>query len=335
MMQYQIKTKPWISDTPLLAFLFISLLLLTLYGCGGAGGTSGSPNGSPQELSTPCTGSSDIVSCSEQSNLRIDVGSAAQMQVQDSQVIKVVLSSVSGSSLNDIALKASVPAENATVTSTPTNLVGTPDVPLQNAFGPGYEPFATATLGPNPAFTFMPLGDTASEQPLNQDSITWRWSVIANKPGTQILDVNIEAMWKPLSKKFPKQQPASIGNAQIQIQVAEPMPTPTPTLSPSPTPDPVPSSSPITTVTPGSSSTPAPHSSNDPLSDVFALLGLVWTTCFGGKAFYETDLYKAIKNKTTASLRPPKPLTITNILLGIVIVLLIWIIFHPSIFPHV
>ncbi|GAC1505983.1 MAG: hypothetical protein NVS2B14_18070 [Chamaesiphon sp.] len=305
-----------------MALLLISLFFLTLSSCGG-----GTETGSSTPTATdPCRGASNIVSCSEQSNLLIEVGSADQMQVHDSQVIKVVLGSLSGSSISDIALKASVPAEKATVTSATTNPVGTPDVPLQFAYGAGYETFATASLSPNPAFTFMPQGDTARAQSLNNSSITWLWSVIANAPGTEILDVNIEAMWKPISTKFPKQEPASIGNVQIKIQVTEPVPTPTPTVSLSPTP--------IPTTSPSSTTPPPPTDNPFSFPNILTICGLLWTACFGGKAFHETALFEAIKNKTRASLRPPKPLTITNILLGIIIILLVWIILHPTILPH-
>jgi hypothetical protein len=286
------------------AFFFVGLVLLILSGCGGS-----SPTGSPSSLLPGCSGAANIVACSTQSNLQIDVGNAPQMKVHDSQVIKVELREIHYAAINEIPPDASIPAEKSTVTIANTNPVGTPGTNLRDAFGSGYEVFATATLSPNPAFTFMPLGDTASEQPLTQNSVLWRWSVIANEPGTEILDVNIEAMWgSPTSGQLPPQKPVSIGNAQVSIQVTETLPTPTPTPNPTPTPMPTP------TVTP--TALPS-HNSFDTLqfaSNIAQVASLIYLVIFGGRAVY--DVVESHK------LRLPSAPILTNILLAAILVLI-------------
>lgn len=220
--------------------ILIGLIALILNGCGAP-----APAPTPTVTATPAGSPTTIcgaVVCSSQSDLAIDVGSAPKMQVRDTQEIRVLLYSRSSNSIQDDPVQtATVPAENATVTTTPVVPVGTPGTTLSNAFGPRYLPHATASLRANiDQFTITPI--SPPEQPLTQRSILWKWLVTANKTGTSILDVNISVIWQPQAANLPKQGPWSIGDQQISIQVTEPIPTPTPTFAPTPTTVPAPTS---------------------------------------------------------------------------------------------
>ena len=73
--------------------------------------------------------------------------------------------------------------------------VGTPEAPIERAFGPEYEALAIANLA-GAAFDVSPL--TTEYQSLEQLRITWEWNIIPRKPGPQIVNVSIEVQWKPI-----------------------------------------------------------------------------------------------------------------------------------------
>lgn len=112
--------------------------------------------------------------------------------------------------------------EKATATASDTIAMGTPGTTLGNAFGPGYEPSATATLSPNDGpLKINPIGPTV--QSLNQQEVTWKWTVVPAEVGTDILDVDIEATWK--SQKLGFQGPYRLGDKQFIVEVKAAPPT--------------------------------------------------------------------------------------------------------------
>ena len=259
---------------------FVCVFLLVLCSCGAASTGGGT---------TPSTGG---IANEKQSNLRIDVGSAPQMQMNSSQEIRVVLRPINNTVLSDVTLQnASIPSENATVTSTPIVTAGTPTASLLDAFGPGYTPFATATLSPvSPGlFTITPeiAQGSSNEQSLNQRSILWKWLVFAKQPHRQVLDLDIEVVWK--SKQQPQQGPYRIGDPTITIDVLEAAPTVTATVAQSSTP----------TVT----AAPQSHTnSTDWTSLVFTTAGLL-TALFGliAAAIKVLPLVLSRQEKTTVN----------------------------------
>lgn len=72
--------------------------------------------------------------------------------------------------------------------------VGTPNFPIQSAFGSEYEAFATAYLA---ATAFDVKSVTSEEQPLEQPRINWEWNVIPKNDGPQTVNLSIEVRWKP------------------------------------------------------------------------------------------------------------------------------------------
>jgi hypothetical protein len=71
---------------------------------------------------------------------------------------------------------------------------GTPEAPLDEAFGLDYEGFARADLV-GTTFDIKAVG--SREQSLAQQKITWKWNVVSDKPGRQVLDAIIEVEWRP------------------------------------------------------------------------------------------------------------------------------------------
>lgn len=242
---------------------FTSFFLIVLNGCGGS---SSAPN--------PCYAGSTSAGCVKQSSLLLDIGSKAQMRIHDSQVIKVVLYSQSKEPINKVPLSlASIPAENATVATSAATPVGTPGTTLFSAFGPGYEPFATATLTASPGnFSITLLPVSSLEQPLAQNSILWKWLVVAKQSSTQILDVDVEVVWKPISAKLPKQGPLRIGEQQISIQVTDVTSFPTVVPTPTSVPTVLPTLTSVPTVLPTPTPTPA---SKSPFSDPTVIAAII------------------------------------------------------------
>lgn len=254
---------------PFLFLLFCTLILI-ISSCGGATGSSGGGG------NNACNASS-TASCAKQTDLRISVGHATQMRVHDSQVVKVTLNSISNTLIsNDPLPIASIPAENATVTTTRILPVGTPTANLADAFGPGYQAYATATLTTmTGTFKIIPLANTSKPQSLNQVVVEWRWLITPIELGEQILDIDIEVIWKSQSAKLIQQGPVSIGDQQINIGVnltASFTPTSTPTLAPTPTPTLVPTPTSIPMPTPTSSSS---SSNNSSQSDNTAIIAAI------------------------------------------------------------
>lgn len=222
-----------------LSFIFF---LLIVSSCGGS-------------ANTPTAGGGNAcysTACASQSDLRINVGHASQMQVHDSQEVKVTLNSISNTLIsNDSLPNASIPAENATVTTTHIIPVGTPTASLADAFGPGYQVYASATLTTmTGTFKIQPLFDPKKLQALDRVLVEWRWLITPMETGNQILDIDIEVIWLPLSQSshLSQEGPTSLGDQQINIDVnliasitptptATLVPTPTPTLAPTPTPN--------------------------------------------------------------------------------------------------
>ncbi len=159
------------------------------------------------------------------SSIDIVTDAPLSMQVNQAYIVKVSLIPKGQTVVSSLMI------EKASATTTDTLPVGTPGTSLKNAFGLGYEPYATATLSPNE----YPLDITPIqpvERSLRQQKIEWKWSVIVLISGTQFLDVDIEVTWKSASGI--QQGPYRIGDKQFHIDVTEPVQTPTATPTPVP-----------------------------------------------------------------------------------------------------
>jgi hypothetical protein len=67
---------------------------------------------------------------------------------------------------------------------------------LNDVFGPGYKVFASAHLITT-SFDVQLIGPT--EQSTHQGIIYWNWNIFPKSSGTQIINADIELVWKPIS----------------------------------------------------------------------------------------------------------------------------------------
>jgi hypothetical protein len=73
--------------------------------------------------------------------------------------------------------------------------VGTPEAPIEEAFGAAYKASAVARLeGANFEINALETG----YQSLDQDRITWDWNISPLKPGEQTLNARIVVRWEPV-----------------------------------------------------------------------------------------------------------------------------------------
>src|SRR5229473_4645469 len=192
--------------------LFVGLILLILAGCGFKGNkTSSAPTPTP-------TPQQDIIS-SQIPDIKIEALYPAHMIINHSYVIKVSLVSKTGSS------PTAPPIEKATMVVTEPTPVGTPGATVQQAFGQGFKPFATATLN---AGSFKVLSAPSGELSLEQPVVEWDWNVTPVSTGAQILSVDITITWELTQSAVVLFPPKfRIGNPQLSVDVTEP-PTPPP-----------------------------------------------------------------------------------------------------------
>jgi hypothetical protein len=185
--------------------LFGSLMLLVLDGCGGSGGTSSSTSGSTQ------------ITNSTLSSLKVETLIPLQMESKNSYLITVSLLPATGQV--DVS---QVLGEKATVITAHPTPIGTPDIALQQAFGPGYEPYARATLG---ATTFDVQPNSLLQQSLKQKVVEWTWNLTPQNAGSQqVIGVDIVLEWVPTSSQNPGLPPPeyTIANPQFFVDVSNP-----------------------------------------------------------------------------------------------------------------
>jgi hypothetical protein len=242
----------------LLAFGFIILLLLTIYGCGsstvapsatatagtslttvpttaptptnsstGISPTTGPTNG-PTDLTigpTP-TQSNGLIVDSTLPKLKIETD-IPPMQVNQEVIIQVsIYPTGAPMSISDMK-----PVEQATPVITNATPVGTPGSSLVNAFGPNHEVSAYATLGTSPnIFSVSPTGPQT--KPLDQDKVSWDWFVTPLVAGVQRIGVDIEVQWT--STQNNKQSlPYRLGFPVFSV-IVQPLPTTTTPQTPPP-----------------------------------------------------------------------------------------------------
>jgi len=171
-----------------------------------------------------------------------------QMDVGGSQVIDASLTNKTG----DVGIPAAVPKQSpcphATPTSPPTatpsetptptrprasptpikpsasfegapNVIGTPGVPLAQAFGAGYQGYASARLE---AIGFDSVPVTATIEQLDQAHIAWDWTISPKGSGQQYVVLAIDGVWKPLRGTGPTIQRQIWTSQPVQIGVQQP-----------------------------------------------------------------------------------------------------------------
>lgn len=294
--------------------LLIGFVFLILTGCGSTTGSSTSnsgPNGS-REIS-------NVI----QPDLQVDTFAPGQLELHSSGIVKVELVSLLGASISGI------PVEESTVVTSNAIPQGTPTATLEDAFGSNYKPYVTATLSPNAGpFQINSIGP--AEQSLEQSIVEWKWSLIPQVAGNQILDVDLEATWR--SSKGSK-GPFRIGDQQLGVEVVEPAPTPipTPTATPIPTPTPTPIPLPTPTSLPTSIQSQGSGDTLQVVSNIAQVGGVIWVLLFGGRAVAEINVFDALRKRI--HLRRPSKLTTTNILLALIFLALVSLFLRPTLLP--
>jgi hypothetical protein len=97
--------------------------------------------------------------------------------------------------------------------------VGTPGQPIEEAFGSGYEAFALARLV-GTGFDVESAGP--EEQSLEQPTITWEWNITPRQPGHHVLNVSLEACWRPAGDEGQAVM-RQVWRARLDVQVVEPL----------------------------------------------------------------------------------------------------------------
>jgi hypothetical protein len=175
--------------------------------CSGGGGGSG-----------PVTRLSDATL---QGQVGIKYQWPAQMDINSSSNIGIDLVLLDGGQVipdhiltptagnQQLALNFATPV--GTEATTQTNPVS-----ISQAFGPGYTVSAVATLITT---TFNVKGVEAIEQPLDQAAIAWNWDIRPSTVGTQIVDADVDLIWKSLSNQQTIER--EIWQTQIPITVTQ------------------------------------------------------------------------------------------------------------------
>ncbi len=76
---------------------------------------------------------------------------------------------------------------------TPIQPLGTPGVPMQQAFGPDYAARAGAQLA-GAAFAVQPVGE--EYRPLAGEPLIWEWNLITDKADTQPVNLGVTIRWQ-------------------------------------------------------------------------------------------------------------------------------------------
>lgn len=191
-------------------FILCSLLMALALSACGAGASSINTIAQQQLLESPFQ------------KLQVSTQIPHKMLVGVSYAMRITLRPREGYvSLSDI------PAENATTSNMQPVPVGTPLTSVLNAFGPGYEPYATARLGGG-AFTLQLISQET--QSLRQSTVTWEWNVTPLYSGTQIIDGSITIEWTPTSANahaLPANPTFTVATMDTSVDVSAPAATPT------------------------------------------------------------------------------------------------------------
>lgn len=125
----------------------------------------------------------------EISHLDVSMVSDHHLKIDKSSIISIFMRYHINHSNADIPTPSSVPSTQLTPT-------GTPDVPIQNAFGYGYDVFALAQLSAS-SFDIDPRDQ--KQQSLDQGEVHFVWIITPKYPGQQQLYAAITGQWVPRS----------------------------------------------------------------------------------------------------------------------------------------
>lgn len=143
----------------------------------------------------------------------VELGYANQTEINEPFPVRLTLKYVlAGAQF----APAAEPFESAAIL-VPVQSVGDPG-PLTEARGPGYETFVVARLEGAGA-EIAPV-DGVEYRLIDQQEVTWSWTVITDDPGRLLLDATVDIEWRPIAGGQPIRY--QLAHQRIAVQVDSP-----------------------------------------------------------------------------------------------------------------
>jgi hypothetical protein len=180
------------------------------------GGGAERPNGPKVSLAPITPVAQPTVVSSSIPRVLIQAEAPQEMGIQDSDVIRVAMLSTTRRTVLHII--QSKQGRQTTHISSPY-AVGTPGVALQNAFGAGYQAYASAQLD---ATQFQIAPATPVWQALVEKQLVWNWDVSPVTAGHQVIDLSVSAQWRP-QRAGRTLQGRQIWSAALPLEVSTPL----------------------------------------------------------------------------------------------------------------
>lgn len=99
--------------------------------------------------------------------------------------------------------------------------VGTPGVPLQQARGANYSAFAVARIPATSGVQVQLSSPSNEEQSLDNETITWYWSVVSPTPGLRKMRLDFELRFKPKTSGATSVPDQPMWSPEIEIDVRD------------------------------------------------------------------------------------------------------------------
>jgi hypothetical protein len=144
-----------------------------------------------------------------------------QLETNSSDFIRALLTTTLGSAPTEIPTAATGNHSLAEESPFPVGaMFNDPNTSIENAFGTGYEAFATANLVTT-AFEVQLIGP--QWRTLRQPSIEWDWNISpkTQRLGKQVIDMDIEVQWIPKVNKQQQQGQilSQIWQSHVEVEV--------------------------------------------------------------------------------------------------------------------
>jgi len=136
-----------------------------------------------------------------------------RMEIDRSDYIRISLRKIEDTFVPTIEVTG-----HTAVTATIAPVGGTPETPIESAYGPEYKAYVTARLE-GTAFEITSPG--AEYQSLDQDRITWDWNILPLKPGRQTINACVIVQWRSIGGKS-EPIDRTIWRAPLTIVVGQP-----------------------------------------------------------------------------------------------------------------
>jgi hypothetical protein len=153
---------------------------------------------------------------SDASSVRFGLNYPSRMQAGLSETIAVTLTRNAQGTVQ--ATLGTPGIVNLVVSPVP---VGTPGAPLQQARGANYSAFAVARIPATSGVQVQLSSPSNEEQSLDNETITWYWSVVSQTPGTRKMRLDFELRFKPKASGAPSVPDQPMWSPEIEIDVRD------------------------------------------------------------------------------------------------------------------